>query len=187
MSDGKYYFAREGAKVFLKLTGTLKYTISSKFDAFLDRLFSENGNIEDVIIDLSEAVFLDSTNLGFLAKISEYITEKTGRKVTIYSPCKEINMLLESVGFDEVFVIVTDTDADRASEALLEEISSDLKEERQRSHMMLDTHRALMKISEKNSDIFRNVVELLEQSVKKKDQDSKKQAPGWIPPGVQER
>ena len=53
MSDGKYYFAREGAKVFFKLTGTLKYTISSKFDAFLDNLLDEGDYIGDVFIDLS--------------------------------------------------------------------------------------------------------------------------------------
>ena len=174
MSDGKYYFARESAKVFFKLTGTLKYTIGSKFDAFLDNLLAEGDYIGDVFIDLSEAAFLDSTNLGFLARISEYITDKNGKKVTIYSPDNDINMLLESVGFDEVFIIITDKDTETASGAPLAEIPAALTEERQRSLMMLDAHRALMKISEKNTDTFRNVVELLEQSIKKNDKDLNK-------------
>ncbi len=163
-SDGKYYFAREGSKVFFKLTGTLKYTIGSKFDAFLDSLLKKDTDFDDVMIDLSEARFLDSTNLGFLARISEFMTEKYCKKITLYSPNREINDVLESVGFDEVFILVKDIENPASG---MKEVSPAEQEERQRAEMMLDAHKSLMRVSEKNADKFRDVVELLEKSVKK--------------------
>lgn len=161
-SDGKYYYAKSGSSVFLKLTGTLKYTISSKFDTFLDRLLTDNAGFEDVLVDLSEAKYLDSTNLGFLARISEYMSDRYSKKVTLLSPDPEINATLESVGFDEVFNLVRD---EKSIETDLKEITPDEKAERKKAVMMLEAHRALMKVSEKNAEKFRDVIELLEKSV----------------------
>ena len=162
LSDGKYYFTQDNKKAFFKFTGTLKYTSSSKFDTFLDNLLGNKPDFEDVLIDLSEAVFLDSTNLGFLARIAEFMSEKYGKKVTIYSPKEEINKLLESVGFDEVFVLVKNIDK---QEKDLTEISSAKDAERSRSEMMLDAHKALINVCKKNADKFCDVVDLLQKSV----------------------
>jgi len=172
-SDGKYFFALDGRKAFFKLTGTLKYTLGNKFDLFLDNLFDKKPDFENVLIDLSEAVFLDSTNLGFLAKISEFMNENYGKKITIFSQKEDINELLESVGFDEVFVLVKNIDK---QEKEFEEISlnangtndtNGTNTTRSCSKMMLDAHQALINICKKNSDKFYDVVELLQQSVNK--------------------
>jgi len=164
VNDGKYYFAMYVRKAFFKLVGTLKYTSASKFDTFLDSLFDRESDFEDVLIDLSEATFLDSTNLGFLARISEYMNDKFSKKVAIYSPKEEINKLLESVGFDEVFVLVKNV---AKKEDDLKEISSDGAADRSRSEMMLESHKALINVYEKNADKFCDVVNLLQQSVDK--------------------
>ncbi len=165
-NDGKYYFAQEGAKAFFKLVGTLKYTSGSKFDAFLDNLFEKKPTFEDIVIDLSEAAFLDSTNLGFLARIAEFMNEKNGKKVTIYSPKEDINKLLESVGFDEVFVLVKDIDKTGKE---MKEISLDGDGDRSRSSMMLDAHKALINVCQKNADKFCDVVELLQKAVNQEE------------------
>ncbi len=165
MAEGKYFFAREGEKVFFKLTGNLKYLSSGKFDAYLDQLLEEDKDFEDVMIDLSDAEFIDSTNLGFLARIAEFMSEHYCKKVTIYSPNIEINTVLESVGFDEVFVIVKDT-----SNAVkdLEEVPPAEIEERERPLMMLEAHEALMRSSDTNVPVFENVVDLLKKSLDQK-------------------
>ncbi len=165
MEDGKYFFAREGEKVFFKLTGNLKYISSGKFDAFLDKLLEEDRDFKDAMIDLSEAEYIDSTNLGFLARIAEFMNENCFNKVTVFSPNNEINTVLESVGFDEVFVLVKDTSVafNDVSEVSPEEIK-----EREKTVMMLEAHKALMRISEKNVPVFKSCVELLEKSLEKK-------------------
>ena len=165
MAEGKYFFAREKKKIFFKLTGNLKYISSGKFDAFLDQLLEEDKDFEDVMIDLSEAEYIDSTNLGFLARIAEFMNDNYCKKVTIYSTNEEINIVLESVGFDEVFVLVKDS-----SNAFkdVNEISPAEIKERERTLVMLQSHQALMRISDKNIPVFKSCVELLQSSLDKK-------------------
>lgn len=165
MNEGRYYFARDGGKAFFKLTGNLKYTNAGKFDAFLDRLLEKEDNFDEAMIDLSEADFIDSTNLGFLARISEYMNDRYCKKVTIYSPDREINNVLESVGFDEVFILVKNENRRKPA---VEEVSPAEYEERQRADMMLDSHKSLMRVSDKGKNAFKDVVELLEGKAKKK-------------------
>ncbi len=169
MAEGKYFFAKEGEKVFFKLTGNLKYISSGKFDAFLDQLLEVEKGFEDAMIDLSEAEYIDSTNLGFLARIAEFMSENYCKKVTIYSPNNEINTVLESVGFDEVFVIVKD-EANAFSD--IAEISPAEIKERERTLMMLEAHKALMRVSEKNIPVFKSCVELLQSSLDKKKEEN---------------
>jgi len=166
-NDGKYYYVLDDKKALFKLTGTLKYTSASKFDTFLDKLFNDKPDFEDVLIDLSEAVFLDSTNLGFLARIAEYMSEKHDKKVTIYSPKEDMNKLLESVGFNEAFDLATNIDT---QEGDLQEVSLGDGADRSRSKMMLEAHQALINVSKKNADKFCDVVDLLQKSV---DQEAK--------------
>ncbi|MCL2481258.1 MAG: STAS domain-containing protein [Spirochaetaceae bacterium] len=170
VNDGKYYFAMDGKKAFLKMMGTLKYTTAIKFDTFLDNILDNKSDFEDVLIDLSEAVFLDSTNLGFLARISEFMNERYERKVAIYSPKEEINKVLESVGFDVVFVLVKNIDK---QEKGLKEISSDKEADRSCSEMMLDAHKALINVYEKNANKFCDVVNLLQEAVDKEKKVTK--------------
>lgn len=152
-------------RFFFKLTGNLKYISGGKFDAFLDQLLEEKKDFEDVMIDLSEAEYIDSTNLGFLARIAEFMNDSYCKKITLYSPNKEINTVLESVGFDEVFILVKDS-----SNAFddIKEISPAEIKERERTLMMLEAHQALMRISEKNIPVFRSCVELMQSSLDKK-------------------
>ena len=168
MADGKYFFAKENKKAFFKLTGNLKYISSGKFDAFLDQLLEEDRDFEDVMIDLSEAEYIDSTNLGFLARIAEFMNENYCKKVTIYSPNEEINIVLESVGFDEVFTLVKDS-----SNAFndVNEISPSEVKERERTLMMLEAHKALMRVSDKNIPVFKSCVDLLQSSLDKKKEN----------------
>ena len=165
MVEGKYFFARKDRKVFFKLTGNLKYISSGKFDAFLDQLLEEDKDFEDAMIDLSEAEYIDSTNLGFLARIAEFISENYYKKVTLFSPNNEINTVLESVGFDEVFILVKDkinTFND------ISEINSENDSEREKTLMMLESHKALMRVSDKNIPTFQSCVDLLQNSLDKK-------------------
>lgn len=160
---GNYFFAKDGDKVYFKLTGVLKYTTCGHFDAFLDDFISHASDVQEVAIDLTEATFLDSTNLGFLAKIAQFMLDKNGGRTTIYSTSKDVNQTLCSVGFDQVFNLV-EGKSDLSS--IFGEIESDKFEKKDKTIMMLDAHRCLMNINEKNQQTFKDVVSLMEQSLK---------------------
>jgi anti-sigma B factor antagonist len=59
----------------------------------------------DVTVDLAEATFIDSTMLGFLAKLHTRV-EANGYELTLVAPQRAVERALTVVGFDKVMRIV---------------------------------------------------------------------------------
>jgi anti-sigma B factor antagonist len=59
----------------------------------------------DITVDLSEATFIDSTMLGFLAKLHTSVTD-SGHELTLLAPQRAVLRALNVVGFDRVMKIV---------------------------------------------------------------------------------
>jgi anti-sigma B factor antagonist len=59
----------------------------------------------DVTVDLSEATFIDSTMLGFLAKLHTRV-QGSGHELTLRAPQRAVQRALTVVGFDKVMRIV---------------------------------------------------------------------------------
>lgn len=162
---GNYYFAKEGKKVFFKLTGVLKYTTCGHFDTFLDSFLAHASDVEEAAIDLTEAEFLDSTNLGFLAKIAQFMLDKNGSRTTIYCTSPDVNKTLWSVGFDDIFNMVNGKSDLNEKFGVIDPAKFEQKD---KTIMMIDAHKCLMNINEKNQKTFKDVVSLMEQSLKTK-------------------
>ena len=160
MDRGRYFFAEKNGITYIKMVGNLKYTTSSGFDHFVDSLI-ERG-YENVVIDLSEAVYIDSTNLGLLAKIAGRARQGKNVHVSIVSPNEDINEILKSVRFDKLFTIV-DVMPEVDS---LQEIEDGEKDRKKDLQMLLEAHKALMDAHEENRPQFKDVVELLEMEMK---------------------
>ena len=62
----RFLYARRADTYCFKLTGHITYAESPAFSMFVDNLL-ESGVCNEIIIELSECVYLDSTNLGILA------------------------------------------------------------------------------------------------------------------------
>ena len=163
MNEGKYQFSKSDTFYMIKMSGNLKYTGSGSFDSFIDGIFS---NIEDkeIFIDLTDAEYLDSTNLGILAKISDTMMTEYDKKTTIISSNPDITALLINIGFDDYFTII---DESPEKDALLSDISEIISNDRNMALMMLEAHKSLMELNSKNKKTFSSVVALLEKEVKK--------------------
>ncbi|HDQ14400.1 MAG TPA: anti-sigma factor antagonist [Sediminispirochaeta sp.] len=160
MTRGRYFFAEKNGITYIKMVGNLKYTFSSGFDQFVESLL-ERG-FSNVVIDLSESDYIDSTNLGLIAKIAGRARGREDMHVSIVSPNEDINAILESVRFDKLFTIV-----DKVPEVdALDEIDDEQRGRQEDLRMLLDAHRALMDIDEENRPKFKDVVELLEKEVR---------------------
>jgi len=59
----------------------------------------------DITVDLSQATFIDSTMLGFLATLHAKVQE-TGHELTLLSPQRAVRRALSVVGFDRMMKIV---------------------------------------------------------------------------------
>ena len=160
MDRGRYFYAEKDDITYIKMVGNLKYTTSSGFDHFVDGLM-ERG-FKNVVIDLSEATYIDSTNLGLIAKIAGRARHNANMHVTIVSPNEDINEILRSVRFNKLFTIVEDMKGVDD----LKEIPDEEHDKKEDLQMLIKAHKALMDIDEENRPQFKDVVELLENEVK---------------------
>lgn len=73
----------------------------------LERVSAEVNAHEpgDVTVDLSRATFIDSSMLGFLAKLHTRVKEN-GHQLVLYAPQRAVLRALTVVGFDKVMTIV---------------------------------------------------------------------------------
>lgn len=162
MAAGKYLFARENGTIFFKLEGTLKYTESLSFDTFVDSLIRKK-NFFAAVFDLTDVLYIDSTNLGIIAKIGEHLLERYGKRTTIISTNEDVNEILRSVGFDDVFILI-----DNPAKGIGELNEIPVKEEsveKETGKMILEAHKQLIRINAKNRDTFQDIVDLIEKEL----------------------
>jgi anti-anti-sigma factor len=152
--------AREGSTVIIRLLGDVRYTISSTFKDYLETLFHDR-QVTNIIIDLSETSNIDSTNLGLLAKVANHSRQHLHHKSLIVSDNHDVNEVLHSVGFDRVFLVTPQFDMPAAQ---LEELQPESASREELASVLLDAHRTLMGMNEKNRVMFADVVQSLEAS-----------------------
>jgi anti-anti-sigma factor len=162
MNGGNILYAKEDNKYFIKLTGNLRFTSGHDFNTLLNVLFKD-PDLKDIMIDMSEADYLDSTILGLLAKTANFMIKKFQRKATVLSVNEDINYLLDSIGLNDVFIIVDNCNCTRE---MLKEMPNINSSEQESARTILEAHQQLVKLNEKNKTIFKDVIELLEKEVK---------------------
>ena len=165
MTAGQAFYAKQGDTLIIKLIGDIRYTMSCSVDDFLEQWFSrENGG--DMLVDLSAVECIDSTSLGLLAKVANFMHARFARKVALISPNQDITQLLDSVGFTAVFDIHQDGAFPVESMQrlhLLEPTKADL------AKTMFEAHQVLSDMNEKNRETFKDVVDVLRSKLSRKN------------------
>jgi anti-anti-sigma factor len=163
MAIGAIYYAKQDGAYILKFVGDIRYTMSCALDRFLDRLF-KGSDFDSIAIDLTETTAIDSTNLGLLAKIANHSRTRFDRKPLLLSTSGNINAVLDSMGFDDVFDMCRETNCANCPRiARMLEIVEPSKEEMART--MLDAHCVLSDLNEHNQREFKQVVGALRSRV----------------------
>ncbi|MGL1935865.1 MAG: STAS domain-containing protein [Fibrobacterales bacterium] len=159
MGSDLYKFRCTDDALELKLRGDLKYFKSFCFDQFLEETLSHKP-LPHITIDLSEADFIDSTNLGLIAKVARLHDVQFEERVVILSPNDSIHQVLLSMGFDQVFDIKVISDP-------LSGEFEDVPEEQAELDRFQDTiyksHKLLSEMNQKNRDTFKGVVDSMER------------------------
>ncbi|MCF7885487.1 MAG: STAS domain-containing protein [Candidatus Marinimicrobia bacterium] len=168
MSTAHYQYTKVDNKYIIKLMGELKYKWSSGFSNFIKKIFHK-GDFDDIIVDISEASYIDSTNIGLLAQIARFSLQKFSHKLPVIVDTDGLQELLRDMGFAEIceFVKMPDNfDYEYKS------IQSTQGSKENLGKMILDAHKTLTEINENNKQQFKDVVNLLEkQTGKEKDKD----------------
>lgn len=157
MQTGKLLAAAAEQTYVLKLVGDVRLTLCCTLDKLFEEIFSSKP--ESIVIDLTEAVNLDSTTLGLLARIAMKARQEGVSTPTIVSSNSDITQLLHSMGFEQYFVIVS---RPIKGGEQLEEIPQLSGSEDHIRHQVLNAHRVLMDMNEHNREAFHSVVQALE-------------------------
>ncbi len=158
MTSGEVYVAFVDGVHIVRLVGDVRLNLCSALERYLDDIL-KRPDFSQVVVDLSEAIGVDSTTLGQIAKIAILAQERFGIRPTIVSPNPDITRVLLSMGFDQVFNLVQEpiaTDVEFQQWAA-REVSED-----QAREQVIEAHKVLMGLNQSNEHTFRELVDSLE-------------------------
>ncbi|MCK4947854.1 MAG: STAS domain-containing protein [Candidatus Aureabacteria bacterium] len=166
----KIQAALSGRRLVLRISGRGSFKHSKEIKEYiLDRL-EKDANI--CIFDLKECVSMDSTFMGMLAGLSFILKPREGKAMYLANLNLNTRNLLNTLGLMN-FIL----------EKQIEELSDkfqfkelNFKEAKTTgvAKHMLESHKALVKIDDKNRKSFKAVVKSLEDSIKKDKKDKEK-------------
>ncbi len=159
MSSGKIQYAESDGSFILKFVGDVRLTLCSTLDKTLESILQRPG-IQSVIIDLTETLGIDSTSLGLLARLSIQSKKRFGFVPTILSTNDDINRVLITMGFDQVFVIVKEAES---GPEMLYDLPCEECDDQDVMEKVLSAHKTLMDMNEHNKQEFQDLVAQLEQ------------------------
>jgi anti-anti-sigma factor len=167
VETGQILYARHKDVVVLKFVGLIGYTshwtfpLSTGLSAFIERL-STQTDFANIVIDMTEATGIDSTNLGLLAQIAQFMQRRFGRKATIITCQPAVSKVLRTIGFQTLFTIIDEHAPIRGG---LEAIPSADETEVDVAAMILNAHKSLASISDGNRLLFTSIIEAIEGDI----------------------
>lgn len=164
MSKGQVLVAKHEGSSILKLVGEVRLTFSVGINDFIDDILGQS-DFSGVVIDLTEAEFLDSTTLGMLVKLAKRVAVHLQKKPLLYHTSDDIDYLLSSMGCEELFHIVHENLSDIT---VLNEITCDASDEDSVKGCIIEAHKELMSLNARNRLEFRALVDMLEMPSEKK-------------------
>ena len=159
MSSGRILVGDHDGVYVIRFEGDVRVTLCGSFDHYLDVMLND-AEFASVLVDLSDAQAIDSTSLGVLAKLSIGVQQKRQRVPTLVCNSPDILRILINMGFDDVFAIV-DENYDTQQHLAELPVSADLGEDEMRARV-IEAHKVLMDINERNAETFKDLVSALE-------------------------
>ncbi|WP_339642884.1 STAS domain-containing protein [uncultured Porticoccus sp.] len=161
MQPGKILVSHDDDVYLIKLVGDVRVTLCTSLNNYIEAIF-QTGNVAEVVIDMLDAVAVDSTTLGLLAKLAIYSHDHFGIKPTVFCNDESLYQVLAVMGLDEIFNIIQESSS-AADYQELPDISSDVEVEEVRDRV-LEAHRLLSVLNERNQQEFIDLIRSLEQT-----------------------
>ncbi|ALM52086.1 STAS domain-containing protein [Halomonas huangheensis] len=156
--EGRLKAAVDSGVFILKLCGDVRLTLCATLD-HQAQLLAETPGLRAVMIDLRDTTNVDSTALGFLAKVAMALRGRLEQPPTIVADNPDVKRMLEVMGFASFFTLVEQPIAEIEELEELPELQADEAGLRER---ILEAHRILMRMNEHNREEFQPLVEMLE-------------------------
>jgi len=150
--------ARVDGVEYIRFNGVIRYSQCAGLESHIEKLFQQ-PNFSEIAIDLEHAEMLDSTALGLLARIAIEFKKLSDNRPVIFLRRGELAHILKRVCFDQVFNIVTQVKSSDDMDFV--EIASVANSEENILKCVLEAHKNLAEISNKNSHYFTDITQAL--------------------------
>lgn len=158
MNTGSIYYAVQSGCYVLKCVGDVRLTLCASLDCHLEEVMG-CGEIEDMLVDLTDAECIDSTTLGLIAKLAVKAASSGMAKPALVSTNEDVTRVLLSMGFDHVFVLLNDLPRSVEYLATVPDVT---ESDTQLQARILGAHRVLMSLNDSNREAFCDLVQVLE-------------------------
>jgi len=158
MREGSIFFARQGSNYVLKFVGEVRLTLCTSLDRHLEQMLAV-GDIEHILVDLTETETIDSTTLGLIAKLAVFARRLSLEAPTLVSTNEDITRILLTMGFDRIFLLL---DTLPTSLVDLQRVPFVQESEATVRERIIDAHKVLMSLNESNREAFTDLVATLE-------------------------
>lgn len=157
---GQIAVASDEGTYAIRMTGDVRMVLCLSFDKFIQSMFADPA-FDSVVFDLTHADAVDSTTLGLMAKIALKCRQVGVPKPVLIAESRGMVHLLETMGFEEIFVISQGHQNNMIDTKRLdcEEGSEDNFKQR-----VIDAHKVLMSLNDHNQQAFKELVENLEKN-----------------------
>ena len=163
MTMGRILVATHQGTWVVKMVGDVRMSLCITIENCLQNMF-DDANFNAVLVDLTETEGIDSTSLGLLAKLAINTKKRIQKVPIIISNNADINRILQSMGFDEkVFTIVSENPHNIAT---LQEMPQLTVTEEAARERVIEAHRLLMDLNDRNKHEFKDLVAELENGYK---------------------
>lgn len=159
MQSGSIRVACHDGDCMVCLEGDVRLTLCTAFDAFIEQL-AQDEHLNSVLVDCTKVQNIDSTTLGQLVRMGLKVRERLGVPPVLFCPDADLRRLLESMGFDDVFAIEAQSFSGFKGLKALQPGQASEADVRQR---VLEAHRSLMDLNERNRLAFSELVSNLER------------------------
>ena len=159
MASGRILVGNHAGVYVVRFVGDVRVTLSGSFDHYIAAML-QDPDFASVLIDLNEAIAIDSTSLGGLARLSIQVEKAFAKLPTLVCQSPDILRVLVNMGFEDVFVIVNELFEHDQTLAELP-VGQDMSESEMRAKV-IEAHRVLMALNDKNEAAFKDLVAALE-------------------------
>ena len=162
IEEGRIKAAFNSGVFVLKLCGDVRLTLCATLDTQAQRL-AETPGLQAVMIDLREATNVDSTALGFLAKVAMAVKGRLEQPPTIIADNPDVRQMLDVMGFARFFTLMEAPLQPSATlNSSMQDLPAESADEEGLRTRILEAHRILMHMNEHNREQFQPLVEMLE-------------------------
>lgn len=159
MKEGSIFSACVDGRYVLKFVGDVRLTLCATLDCHIEETLS-GMDAQEILVDLTEAEGIDSTSLGLIAKLSVKAYALGLPQPTVVSTNDDITRVLMSMGFDHIFVLLSELPTCPSDLKQLPFVQDSEESIRQR---IIAAHRILIELNDSNREAFRDLVTTLEK------------------------